>query len=292
MNKKIISVIAVLLCLAIPMPAKGLKVAPVVYNVQLQSGNNKKGFIDITNTESVKTKYTFTVQAFKQINAEGGLQFYDNDMMKAGVLLDYSEYEIEPRQTLRLAFIADGSKLPSGDSFAAIFAAASSTDAPGAPSARVGTILIIQNGTPAEHKAQITALDVPFWQIGDNIKGSYKIKNTSDPNKSAGFMPAVDITIDPLHQSVRNQSSLVFAGIERQNDFAVQTNRFGFYKVTVAFGDSKAEKWVFFATPLGLATFIAIAGAVAVLTVALVHYLRSPKRVVRRNAKRHVPKRD
>ena len=191
--------------------AGAVTVAPLSYAVELANGQQKKGFIDITNTEPTKTKYLFNVQAFRQLNSAGDLQFYENATIAQGILLDYATYELQPNQTLRLYFVADGTKLPAGDSFAAIFAEpAPRAGVASAAVARVGTILTIQNGTPTERKAQITKLAVPFVQIGSAITGNYSIKNTSDPTKSAGFVPQVELTVSPFRQLVRNKSSLVF----------------------------------------------------------------------------------
>lgn len=294
MNKQLIAPAAIgaVFC-ALHAPAAGaVKVAPLSYNVELSSGQSKKGFIDVTNTDPAKVKFVFSVQAFKQLNAAGDLQFYDDEKMKAGIKLDYDSYELEPGKTLRLVFIADSSKLPSGDSFAAIFAATAPRAGASATAARVGTILTIQNGALAEHKAQITTLSLPFLQVGDVIKGTYSIKNTSDANKSAGFKPKVELTVDPLHSYTVNESSLVFAGIERQNNFSIQTGRFGLYQVTAGFGESKKTAWVFFATPLGAILAIAAIGIAVFSTTVIVRYLRSPNRGVRKKTKRQIPNRN
>lgn len=283
-----------IICSAFPAPpARAIKVAPLSYNIQLTSGQTKKGFVDITNTDQATATFMFSVQAFKQVNAAGDLQFFNDERMTAGIKLDYASFELAPRQTLRLAFLADSTKLPSGDSFAAIFAqAVPRGESAGTTGARVGTIVTIQNGTPAEHHAEITGLTVPFIQLSSALKGSYTIKNTSDPTKSAGFLPQVELTIDPLHQYARNQSSLVFAGIERPNTFSVPTQRFGFYRLTAAFGDSKKTAWVFVATPMALFVFTAVAGLAIFLAIALIKMYQSPNRGVRRRTKRHIPTRD
>lgn len=290
MNKKFILLATVLGAALLPLfapVASAVKVAPLTYNIELASGQKKKGFVDVTNTDSAKTTFTFSVQALKQINAAGDLQFYDDEKVNAGIALDYATYDIEPRATLHLAFIADSAKLPSGDSFAVIFAIATPRAGAGSAGVRVGTILTIQNGTPAEHKAEITDIEVPFIQIGNAIKGSYSIKNTSDPQKSTGFMPQVELAIDPFHQSVQNQASLVFAGIERQNNFSIQSGRFGFYKVTATFGDSNKETWVFCATPLGIVICIGIVVTAVLGVFAAIRIVRSRRTGGRQSAKRH-----
>lgn len=280
------------IALLLAQTAHAVKVAPLSYNIELAQGQKKKGFIDVTNNQPIKVKFTFTVQAFKQINAQGDLQFFDDEKIRAGIALDYNAFEIEPGQTLRLAFLADGAKLPTGDSFGAIFATPAPREGAGATAVRVGTILTIQNGAPAEHNAEITGLTLPFFQVGSAIKGTYAIKNTSDPLKSAGFMPKVELTVDPIHKYSINQSSLVFAGIERQNSFSIQTNRFGFYRVKATFGGSSKESMVFFATPVGIAVFIGALVLVGILLVGITKMIRSPYWGARSKTKRHIPGRE
>lgn len=293
MNTKIIIgvLMALSLTLAASVRADALKIAPLNYDVQLEPGQKKKGFVDITNSESSKQKLEFKVQAFEQTAADGSLRFYDDEQMSLGIVLDYSEYEIEPGQTLRLAFLIDGSKLPQGDSFAAIFASNMPARQGVAGTVRVGTILTLLNGSPSGRQAEVTNLQVPFWQIGNSITGSYGIKNTSDPKKSTGFRPVVDVSLSPISYQTQNKSSLVFAGIERRNDFSVEGSRFGFYNVIVAYGGSKKNVWVFTATPLGVFTAVAAAALVIVgipLAVGKARQLRVGRD---RKFKRHTPSR-
>ena len=267
--------------------ASALRIAPLTYDIQLEPGQKKKGRVDITNTSPVTQKYTFSVQAFEQIDSTGSLSFYDNKQLTEGIALDYDELDIQAGQTLRLAFLVDSAKLPAGDSFASIFATASPVDQAAAGAVRVGTILTILNGAPNGRAAEITSVQIPFWQIGREITGSYKVKNTSDPKKSTGFRPLVDLSVSPFSQQAQHRSSLVFAGIERSNDFKIATTRFGFYKVRVGYGTSHQESWVFFATPWGLAT----ATGLMLLIGASTYLLMQRRRIVARLSHRHTPSR-
>lgn len=294
MNTKIIIgvLMALSLTLAASVRADALKIAPLNYDVQLEPGQKKKGFVDITNSESSKQKLEFKVQAFEQTAADGSLRFYDDKQIAQGVALDYSDYELEPGQTLRLAFLVDGSKLPQGDSFASIFASAKPNGQGASGTVRVGTILTILNGSPSGRQAEVTNLQVPFWQIGNLITGSYGIKNTSDPKKSTGFRPVVDVSLSPISYQTQNKSSLVFAGIERSNDFRIEGSRFGFYNVSVAYGDSKKDVWIFTATPLGVFTAVAIVALLIVAIPIVVGKARQLRLGYSRKSKRHSPSRD
>jgi hypothetical protein len=115
-------------------------------------------------------------------------------------------------------------------------------------SLRVGTIFVLENGTPGPRNAEITRLDVPFWHFGDGVKGMYNVKNTATAGEATGFFPTSIVSIDPLHRQQQVDSKLIFAGRSRETNFEVKSSRIGFYKVSAAYGDSKQEKWVFMLT--------------------------------------------
>ncbi len=279
MNRRLIAVAAAICVVITTTPiarATSLQVTPLSYTVELKPGEKKKGFIDFTNPSAEAVTVDFSVQAFKQINNNGDLQFYDDEHVKNGVLLDYTSVQLGPREAIHLAFMADGTKLAAGASFAAIFATTEpAASAPLAATARVGALLFIQNGTTPSGVADITSLQVPFWQTSGNVTGFYSIKNTANSADQTGFFPQVNIALDPLHAQVTSGSSLVFAGVERTNQFSIPANRFGLYKVSVAYGNSRRDAWVFVATPIQL---LALGGlVVAAVVVAAVLFRRNKK---------------
>lgn len=96
-------------------------------------------------------------QAFRQTDNAGSLEFYDDETIRQGVLLDYTDATLRPRETLHLAFVLDGSKLAPGDNFAAIFATSvPAQNGAGEQAVRVGSLLIISNGTPSVHNAEVS----------------------------------------------------------------------------------------------------------------------------------------
>lgn len=233
----------------IPASALSLKMQPLIYKDTLQKGEKKKGFVDISNPGPSKLTLISSVQAFRQIDDQGSLQFYDSPQVKAGITPDLDEFELGPHEAIRMYFLIDGTKLPSGDVFGALFVSTKPTDAPGVgESVRLGTIFALTNGTPTEHKAQITSLDVSFWQFGDNVQGSYRIKNVAKAGEATGFFPTVSIAIRPFDQRTQQEGKLIFAGRERENTFQVASSRIGFYKVSVAYGDSRQSRLVFMMT--------------------------------------------
>lgn len=256
-----------------PADAISLKINPPDYRVTLKSGEKQKGVIDIGNPTGASVKVTTSVQGFRQIDDQGNLEFYDDQKIKEGVLLDFDNFELGPNETMRMYFLVDGAKLPEGDVYAAVFFTTTPSDKSVGvtQSVRLGNLLSIINGRPGERKADITKLDVPFVQFGDQVVGTYAVKNTSDSKTTTGFYPDVKITMNPFEAKQTSASKLVFAGRERANDFTINSSRFGFYKVRVEYNGSSREVWVLMLNPVGLIVF----GLVA---MALVSYFVSKRK--------------
>ena len=235
--------LAASLLVADSVSALGLKVAPLEYKTDLQKGERKQGFIDISNPSHQAVKVRVSVQAFRQINNEGGLQFYDDKQIQLGIKPGLADFELGPREAIRMSFVLDGSNLPKGDVYAALFL---TTDVKQPQNGvgqlvRVGTILSIVNDSKGERKAEITGVTLPFLQLGDNVQGSYKVRNTGSAN--TGFYPTATISGWPSTAAIQHQSSLVFGGRERSNNFTYQAS-VGFNFVQVGYGTTKQGQWV------------------------------------------------
>ena len=272
--------------MGVPVSAQqSLRVQPLEYRTTLASGETKKGFIDITNPGSEDLQVTLSTQAFRQIDDAGTLQFFDNEQVSEGVVLDYDEFELKSNETIRLFFLVNGSKLPSGDVFAAIFATGQTTDKSGnvQQALRVGTLLNIVNGTPGPREADIMNLALPFIQIGDTLRGEYVIKNRAEEGQATGFYPTVALTIDPWRTEQQLESRLVYAGRSRTNDFAVSNDRLGFYRVTLSYQNSTTSQWVFMATGPWLGRLVAVILLFAAVIIGfIVRRHRHRERVGRR----------
>lgn len=274
----IVAVLALSLFVQQTAGAISLKINPPDYRVTLKSGEKQKGVIDVGNPSGAAVKVTTSVQGFRQIDDQGNLEFYDDPKVSEGVRLDLDNFELGPNETMRMYFLVDGTKLPEGDVYAAVFFTTVPSDRSVGvtQSVRLGTLLSIINGRPGERKADITKLDVPFVQFGDQVTGSYAVKNTSDPKTKSGFYPDVRITMNPFETKQTNTSKLVFAGRERVNDFTVNSSRFGFYKVRVEYNGSAHEAWVLVLNPVGLIIFgLAI---VAVISYFVSRWKKSSKK--------------
>lgn len=229
--------------------AVGLKLAPLEYRTTLKKGEKQKGFIDVSNPSEKTVRVRTSVQALKQTDNQGSLVFFDNEQLSEGIKLDVDDVEIGPRQALRMYFLIDGSKLPQGDVYGAIFFTtyekSTGTGTSQAQQVRLGSILSIVNATPGLRQAQITGLSTPLFQIGDTVKGTYTIKNTASSQLSTGFYPEVQTSISPIGEQKKQTASLVFAGRERVNDFSLRAPLIGFYRVSAEFQGKGAYKIIF-----------------------------------------------
>lgn len=222
----------------------GLKIQPLEYTTQLDKGEKRRGVVDISNPLDEPVGVTTSVQAARQINNDGDLEFYDDEAVSEGVLLDHDRLTLEPRSAYRLVFELDASKLPAGDSVAAVFIQTVEEAGSVSGSARVGTLLFITNGTPSSREASITALDTSWLYSGGEVRGSYRVANTADEQQATGFRPTVTMRLSPFHESVTTTGPLVFAGRERVVNFTIPTSAVGVYKLTVETGDSQQSRWV------------------------------------------------
>lgn len=224
--------------------ASSLKVEPLSYDVQLAAGELKKGFIDISNPAASSVTVAIEVQGFRQVDDRGSLEFYDDPVLSAAITPDYKEISLGPREAMRLFFLVDGTKLPQGDLFAALFVRTiPEADGIGtSESVRLGTLLTIVNGTGGPRGAVVEQLTVNWWQIGTMINGRFTVRNPA--SDGSGFYPDVTIRLAPFGGEIVQRSSLVMAGRQRENQFTIEGDRLGIYRLSVSYGASERSQWV------------------------------------------------
>ena len=238
-------VVSVLLFIPNAGAISSLKIQPLSYETQLQKGERKTGFIDISNPSGQSVKVTTSVEAFRQVDDDGRLEFFESEAAEKGITPDLKSFTLGPREAQRMMFELDGTKLPDGDVFAALFFTTKPDEGGAvAQAVRVGTLFIIENGTPGSRKAEITNLQTDFLQIGAVIDGEYSVKNTAKKGQVTGFTPLVDIKLSPFGSTQQRDSSLVFAGRERSNNFSYRTNLPGLYRLSASYDDSSQSRWV------------------------------------------------
>ena len=262
-----------------------LQLQPLQNEAALQQGERKKGFVDITNPQPAAVKVKFSIGGFRQIDTAGNLSFYDSEQLRAGILLDYDEYTIPANKTLRLFYVVDGTKLPTGDVFAAIFAqTVSETTGSATSSVRIGSLLILTNGTPGARQAEVVKLDAPWLQTGAAISGNVTIKNTAPADSASGFFPDITIGLWPFGQTTSVKGSLVFAGNSRDMKFTVPSNQLGIYKLTASYGDTKRSQWMFVVT--GVWRWVVLV-LVAILPASIFGAVKYARHRRRRKKERH-----
>jgi hypothetical protein len=229
--------------------AETVRIQPLQLQTSLKKGEKKKSFVDITNPAANEVELKLYVSGFKQVNDKGSLTFFDSEQIAAGIKLDYDSVKLGANQTLRLYFLVDGTKLPTGDIFAAIFAQSVPVLRTGTNTAvRVGSLLMLTNQTPGSRKAEITRLDVPLVQIGDSLRGEMAVKNPAPKGEATGFFPEIRVAVQPWGGVKSFAGPLIFAGNTRTFSFTMPSNLFGIYTVTVYANQATKTTYVFLIT--------------------------------------------
>lgn len=234
-----------------PVHAFGLKVSPLKYEEQLKLGAEKTGYVDVSNPGDFSVTVGTEVQAFRQINTDGDLEFYDDKQIQKGVEVDVDEFQLAPREAARIYFAVDSNQLPEGGVYAAILFSTEEdqadkleTSAIGTTS-RVGTLLILENGDKGVKKGGIRNINIPFWQFGKGIEGDVNFV-AADQEKSIAFEPGLRSSL-PIARERDMESGLVFPGNTRRFKLDRTGGYFGVFPVEVTdevTGDSE-RTWVF-----------------------------------------------
>lgn len=245
------AVLSIAIAVGLVSPSAGalsLKIAPLEYTAELKKGDVKKGYIDISNPDAKSAKVALSVQAFRQIDNQGSLQFYDSEQLRAGVKLDFDTITLRAGEAMRVYFLLDGTKLPTGDVFGAIMASTVPEKSAGtAQVVSVGTLLMIQNGTPVAHTATIDSLSARWLQIGDAITARFAVTNPEGQKKSTGFSPQITVALRP-YQVKGVQGPLLFAGRTRAVDYRQTGDYFGPMLLDVSYENSHQTKLMFVIT--------------------------------------------
>lgn len=267
------------------LSSQSLKIQPLSYRESLKQAEKKKAYVDIANPNDHAITIDLSVKAFEQIDNEGSLRFYDDERLAAGIHLDLDSAELQPKDVLRLYFVVDGEKLPTGDVFAAIFAStrpAEGSETSVAMSSQVGTLLFLTNGTPPSRSAVIESIETIPVQIGESIDGVIAVRNTAPAGRATGFFPM--ITVQPAPYEAKEVTGpLLFAGRTRQIHYRQPGDYFGLVNLRVASGSSEQSRWIFVMTGYwrwAAPGLLLLASALIVLLVRRKH----SRRTMRQNA--------
>ncbi len=230
----------------------GLQLNPLKYEDTLTVGRAKAGFIDVANPSDTTVTIRTDVQSFRQIDLDGNLAFTPDQQLRAGIKPGLDTFELGPRESVRVAFTVDPSKLPQGGIYAAIFFRTTpvlptqSQVSYIAESANVGTLLILRNGEAGQQVGQVSGLSLPLWQFGSGLRGQLRYRNTNRDTGGLAFRPQLTSRVTMWGQTKAFTGPFVMPQSTRQFDFERRGSYFGLLSVTVADGSSGhgLTRWV------------------------------------------------
>lgn len=261
----------------------GLQLNPLKYEDTLTTTTVKTGFIDVANPSDAAVSIATRVQGFRQADLEGRLAFFDDADLSAGIQVSLDRFELGPREALRVMFNVDPTKLPRGGVYAAIFFQTlppeqSSNHSYVSESAKIGTLLILNNGGPGQHLGEIKNLSLPFWQVGPGLRsGSITYRNTDRSHQAIGFNPVLTARIFPWGHPQNLTTGLVLPGSTRHFALERPGSYAGLIPVTVTDRDSGHSRTVWVLACTGVYRFILPIVLMALLAIVLALRGQKPK---------------
>lgn len=230
----------------IPASAASISLQPSIVRGTLDTGEKQKGYVDVINPDSSKIIVSFSVQAFRQKDDSGAVEFYDDTQVSRGLKLDLSEVELGAHEALRLYYQADAAILPMGDVLAAIFATVKpQASAPAAQAVRVGTLLVLQNTDTPQRQLAVSELSASPLQFGASLQADFALRNDAPPVN--GFFPQITVSTAPYGKQVV-EGPLVTSGRQRVISYVKPGDYLGPVKVTVSVDGGQKSVWVFAVT--------------------------------------------
>lgn len=237
--------------------AQSLRVAPLKYEEQLKLGAEKIGYVDVSNPSGSTITVNTQVQAFRQMNIQGDLEFYDDEQIQKAIEVDVDEFELGPREAARIFFSINSNKLPEGGVYAAVLFSADEERVADSEdieisaintTSRVGTLLILENGDNGVRDGDISKLDIPFWQLGTGINGAVEF-SAFEGERFLAFEPGLKMSV-PIAGEKDTETGLVFAGNTRRFDVDMPGDYIGIFPVKAIdeVTGSTEHDWVFAVT--------------------------------------------
>lgn len=253
--------------------ASSLSIQPALVTSKMSVGEKQKGYVDVVNPSSQKIVVGFSVQAFRQTNNAGELEFYDSPIISRAIQLDITQVELGSHEAVRLYYLVDGSLLPEGDVTAGIFASIQPNRVLAATqTARVGTLLVLQHGNKPKPYLAVNNFSAPALQFGGAIKLDFSVKNETPP--ASAVFPSIAIDMAPYGRQIVT-GPLIMSGVERSITYNKSGNYFGPIRITIQAGDSKSTRWVFAVT--GFWQWLAPLVTIAICAFVIHRRLRSKK---------------
>ncbi|MDB5178431.1 MAG: exported protein of unknown function [Patescibacteria group bacterium] len=232
----------------------GIKLDPLKYEDVIAGANVRGGHIDVSNPSDTAVNIEAEVKGFKQADLDGNLEFFGDEPIKEAITLGLNQFELGPREAIRVSFSVDPAKLPRGGVYAAVFfrtvppRQASGTSFV-AESANVGTLLLLQNG-PGERIGQVTSFHLPFFQFGAGLSGRAEYKNTNHTSTPIAFSPGLETRVFPWGRPGKLKGPYVLPGSTRRLEVQRPGSYLGLLPVSLidSASDQGPTLWVFACT--------------------------------------------
>lgn len=229
----------------------GLQVNPLKYEDKLKTDKVHSGFIDVANPGDSEVHIQASVQGFRQADLDGNLAFFDSASLRSAIKPGLSEFDIGPRESIRVSFTVEPTKLPKGGVYAVIFfrtvaPAATSTSNSIFESANIGTLLILQNGEDLPNLGQIHRARLPWVQLGSGITGDIEYKNLSPEANGSAFYPSLVSKIYPWGKASTIKGPFIMPGSTRRFSFEKTGAYIGIIPVIISDANTRSVKttWV------------------------------------------------
>jgi len=233
-----------------------LRITPLRYDAHLDLGHTKTGFIDASNPTGSTLHVKFEVQAFRQANDQGELEYYDDERLAAAVTPAVPEFDLGPRQAIRTKFTIDPNKLGPGGAYGVIFLRTTTPAvSPGQinTSARVGSLLILRVGPGGTQAGRLRGLAAPGLVYGgDTLRANFSYANTGSGSETLAFAPALSAAAGWNGAKHRLLGPFVFPGRARRQSVSLPVaNWLGPIPITITDQTGRspaATVWVFAVT--------------------------------------------
>ena len=159
-----------------------LQLAPLKYQATLHAGSPQTGYVTVSNPSDTAITVRSQVQAVHQTGTNGDLTFNDDAAITAAITISADNVTLAPHEAVNFQFLINPDKLPQGGVYASIFfrtvPPTSGLGTEVLTSARVGTLLLLDNGNSGTRRGTIDELKLPWLAIGPELIGTALYRNT------------------------------------------------------------------------------------------------------------------
>jgi hypothetical protein len=214
--------------------AVGLRLAPLEYQQAISSAKPQLGFIDVSNPSDGSVSISTSVQGFRQTNHDGDLVYYDSDLLTSAITPSLANFDLGPREAIRVNFTVNPAKLPPGGVYAVIFfqtipANGQAISSYVSQSAKVGTLLILNNGGVPVSGGAFNA-KFGLLQLGRAISGTISY---NEPETATGLRPVLSDKVYSWGRATDIATHLVLPGATRDFKFSRAGSYLGIIPVSI-----------------------------------------------------------